>query len=135
MAKRNLEAETPTKSFCNQVNRAKRKAKLQCLLQERNLTQAEIDTNPQQKQYTEIFCQQKIKEQVKEFYGRLYNFQPTSPDKDAILDAIGPQNVKTLNPHEIEQTESNITMSEIEFCLQKIRNNIAPSSSGFTGAF
>ena len=65
MAKRNLEAETPTKSFCNQVNKAKKKVKLQCLLQERNLTQAEIDTNPHQKQYTEIFCQERQERYVK----------------------------------------------------------------------
>ena len=32
MAKRNLEAETPTKSFCNQVNKSKKKVELQCLL-------------------------------------------------------------------------------------------------------
>ena len=41
MAKRNLEAETPTKSFCNQVNKSKKKVKLQCLLQERKLTPEE----------------------------------------------------------------------------------------------
>ena len=35
MAKRNLEAETPTKSFCNQANKSKKKIKLQCLLQEK----------------------------------------------------------------------------------------------------
>ena len=59
MAKRNLEAETPTKSFFNQVN------KLQCLLQERKLTPEEQNANPHQKQYSEIFCQNKIKAQVR----------------------------------------------------------------------
>ena len=61
MAKRNLEAETPTKAFCNQVNKAKKKTKLQCLLQERNLKQVEIDTNPQQKQSQKFFARQKLK--------------------------------------------------------------------------
>ena len=65
MAKRNLEAETPTKSFCNQVKRSKKKVKLQCLLQERKLTPEEQNTNPHQKQYTEIFCQHEIKAQVR----------------------------------------------------------------------
>ena len=64
IAKRNLEAETPTKSFCNQVNKSKKKVKLQCLLQERKLTPEEQIRNPQQKQHTEIFCQHKIKAQV-----------------------------------------------------------------------
>ena len=32
VAKRNLEAETPTKSFFIQVNESKKKDKLQCLL-------------------------------------------------------------------------------------------------------
>ena len=41
MAKCNLEAETPTKSFCNQVNKSKKRVKLQCLLQERKLTPEE----------------------------------------------------------------------------------------------
>ena len=72
---------------------------------------------------------------MREFYGRLYNFQPTNPDKDQILDAIGIENIKTLNPHELEQTEKEISMAEIEFSLQKTKNNIAPSSSGFSGAF
>ena len=67
MAKRNLEAETPTKTFCNQVNKCKKKVKLQCLLQERKLTPEEQKQNPQQKQYTETFCQHEIKAQVKKF--------------------------------------------------------------------
>ena len=113
MAKKNLKAETPTKTFCNQVKKLKKKAKLQCLLQERKLTPEEQNANPQQKQYTEITCQHKIKAQVKEFYGRLYNFQPTNPDKNEIMNAIGPQNIKTLNPQELENTEKEITMNEI----------------------
>ena len=99
MAKCNLEAETPTKSFCNQVNKSKKRVKLQCLLQERKLTPEEQIANPNQKQYTETFCQNKIKTQVREFYGKLYNFQPTNPDKDQILNAIGIENIKTLNTH------------------------------------
>ena len=113
MAKRNLEAETPTKAFCNQVKKSKKKAKLQCLLQECRLTPEEQNSNPHQKQYTEITGQHKIKAQVREFYGRLYNFQPTNPDKNEILNAIGPENVKTLHPHELEHTEKEITMNEI----------------------
>ena len=135
MAKHNLETETPTKSFCNQVNKSKKKVKLQCLLQERKLTPEEQTANPYQKQYTEIFCHNKIKAQVREFYGKLSNLQPTNPDKDQILNAIGIENIKTLNPHELEQTEKEISMAEIEFSLQKNKNNIAPSSSGFSGAF
>ena len=65
MAKRNLEAETPTKLFCIQVNKSKKKVKLQCLLQECKLTPEEQNTNPHQKQYTEIFCQNKTKAQVR----------------------------------------------------------------------
>ena len=60
MAKWNLEAETPTKSFCNQVNKSKKKVKLQCLLQERKLTPEEQLANPNQKQNVNIFCQNKI---------------------------------------------------------------------------
>ena len=63
----------------------------------------------------------------------MYNFQPTNPDKDKIINAIGIENIKTLNPHKLEQTE--IEMTEIKFCLEKNKNNIAPSSSGFSGAF
>ena len=77
------------------------KVKLQCLLQDLKLTPEEQNTNPQQKQYTEIFCRHKIKAQVKEFYGRLYNFQPTNPYKDQIIYAIGLDNIKTLNLHEL----------------------------------
>ena len=52
MAKHNLEAETPTKFFCNQDNKSKKKVKLQCLLQEGKLTPEEQNANPQQKQNT-----------------------------------------------------------------------------------
>ena len=38
MAKRNLEAETPTKNFFNQINKSRKKVQLSCLLQERELT-------------------------------------------------------------------------------------------------
>ena len=54
MAKKNLGAETPTKSFCNQVNKSKKKFKLQCLLQESKLTPDEQNASQHQKQYTEI---------------------------------------------------------------------------------
>ena len=104
MAKRNLEAETPTKAFCNQVKNYKKKVKLQCLLQERNLTPDELLANPNQKQYVEIFCQDKIKDQVRDFYAKLYYHKPTNPDKDEILEHIGVENVKTLTQNELEQT-------------------------------
>ena len=135
MAKRNLEAETPTKSFWNQVNKSKKKVKLLCLLQERKPTPEEQNTKPQQKQYIEIFCQHKIKAQIREFYGRLYNFQPTNLDRDQIIDAIGLENIKTLNPHELEQTEKEITMALIEFSLQKTKNNIARDPRAFREPF
>ena len=35
----------------------------------------------------------------------MYNLQPTSSDKDQIIDAVGLENINTLNPHELEQTE------------------------------
>ena len=62
-----LEAETPTKALCNQVKNSKKKVKLQCLLQECKLTPDELLANPNQKQYVEIFCQNKIKDQVRDF--------------------------------------------------------------------
>ncbi len=36
---------------------------------------------------------------------------------------------------ELEKTERAISMSEISFCLGKTCDNIAPGSTGFTGAF
>ena len=81
MAKRNLEAETPTKSFHSQVKKAKKKVKLQCLLQERNFTQAEQESNPHQKQYTEIFCQKKSKHKLENFMADFITFNPQTPTK------------------------------------------------------
>ena len=49
MAQHNLEAETTTKNFCNQVNKAKQTVKLTCLLQERKLTPEETLADPTQK--------------------------------------------------------------------------------------
>ena len=118
MAQKNLEAETPTKAFCNQINKAKKRIKLSCLLQERKLTPQENLTDPTQKQFEEIFCQTKIKTQVRDFYANLYNHRPTNPDKDKILKAIGKDNIKTLMPEELVETEKQITMNEIEFCLK-----------------
>ena len=59
----------------------------------------------------------------------------TSPDKEEIINAVGIDNIKTLNPQELELTEKEISMNELENCLKKTKNNIAPGSSGFTGAF
>merc|ERR1712239_63499 len=135
MAQRNLEAETPTKAFCNQVNKNKKRTKLTCILQERKPTPQEEKNNPTQKQFEEIFCQVKIKDKVRDFYANLYNHRPTSPDKDEIIRYVGKENLKTLTPDELAQTEKEISMYEIETCLKKTKNNIAPGSSGFTGAF
>ena len=65
MARRNLEAETPSKNFCNQIKKSKQKAKLTCLFQERNPTPEEAIENPTQKQYEEISSQAKNKNHVK----------------------------------------------------------------------
>ena len=70
-----------------------------------------------------------------EFYGNLYHHRPTNPNKNQIIDTIGPNNIKTLNNNELQNTEKEVTMQELEFCLSKTKNNIAPGSSGFTGAF
>ena len=61
MGKRNLEAETPTKNCCKQVNKSKQKVKLSCLLQEQKLTPEETLSDPTQKKYEDIFSQTKIK--------------------------------------------------------------------------
>ncbi len=135
MAQKNLEAETPTKAFCNQRNKAKKRTKLSCLLQEKKLTPQEKQIDPTQKQFEEIFCQTKIKTQVRDFYANLYNHRPTNPDRDEIINAIGKDKIKTLMPEELTETKKQMTMNEIEFCLKKTKNNIAPGSSGFTGAF
>merc|ERR1712059_42314 len=89
MAQRNLEAETPTKNFCNQINKSRKKVKLSCLLRERKLTAHETLTDTTQKQFEEIFCQTKIKDEVRDFYANLYNFNPTNPDGVEIENAIG----------------------------------------------
>ena len=56
MAKRNLEADTPTKTFCNQINKSREKVKLSRLLQERKLTPQGTLAEPTQNQFEEIFC-------------------------------------------------------------------------------
>ena len=119
MAQRNLEAKTPTKTFCNQINKSKNIIKLSCLLQERKLTPKETLADPTQKQFEEIFCQTIIKSQVRDFYANLYNFKPTNPDRGEIENTTGKVHVET----------------EIEFCLKKTKSNIDPGSSGFTDAF
>ena len=135
MTRKNLDAETPTKNFCNQIRKSKQKAKLTCLLQERPLTPEETLKDPTQKQYEEIFSQTKIKNHVKEFYSSLYAKKPTNPDREEIIHAIGKDNFKTLNPLDLKLTEREISMCELEHCRKKTRNNIASGSSRFTGAF
>ena len=90
MAKRNLEAETPTKSFCSQIRKSKERVKLTNLIKERKLTQAEQLADPTQKQFVEIF--------VKDFYSSLYAKKTTNPNSEEILNAVGKDNIKTLNP-------------------------------------
>ena len=85
LANRNLEAETPTKNFCNQVKNSRKKAKLTCLLQERKLTANEFQNDPTQKQYEEIFSKAKIKDHVKNFYTALYAKNPPNLTKLKLL--------------------------------------------------
>ena len=98
MAKRNLEAETPTKNFCNQINKSRKKAQLSCLLQERKLTPQETLDDQTQKKSEEIFCQTKIKDKVRDFYANLYNFKPTNPNEEEINNDIGKNYIKNINP-------------------------------------
>ena len=72
LAKRKLEAETPTKNLCNQVKKSKQKTKLTCLLQERELTPQEFSKHPIQVQYEEIHSQAKIKAKAKDFSTKRY---------------------------------------------------------------
>ena len=65
LANRNLEAESPTKKICDKVKKFHKKEKLTCLLQERKLTAHELQADPTQKQYEEIFSQDKIKDHIK----------------------------------------------------------------------
>ena len=81
MAQCNLEAETPTKNFCNKGNKSKQKVKLSCLLQERKLTPEKTLTDSTQKQYEEIFSQTQIKIQVKDFYANLYTNRTSNPTR------------------------------------------------------
>ena len=55
--------------------------------------------------------------EVKEFYEDLYKKRQTNPEL------------------ELRNTEAKITMEELSACLAKTRNNVAPGSSGFMGAF
>ena len=111
MAKRNLEDETPTKKFCNQIKKFRQREKLTCLLIERKLSRAETPADPIQKQNEEIFSQTKIKNHVKDFYSNLYAKKPTTPNSDEIIKAVGKDNIETLNPQELELTEKEISMS------------------------
>ncbi len=52
-----------------------------------------------------------------------------------IIDALKPGAIKQLTEIELKNTEAKITMEELSTCLAKTRNNVAPGSSGFTGAF
>ena len=54
----------------------------------------------------------------------MYNHKPTNPDREEIENTIGKNNIKTLTPEELVETEKQITMNEIEFCLKKTKNNI-----------
>ena len=82
MAERNLETDTPTNSFCNQVNKSKKKVKLQWMLQERKLTPEEQITNPNQKQYGEIFCQNKLKPKLENIMQTFTITNPQTPTKN-----------------------------------------------------
>ncbi len=52
-----------------------------------------------------------------------------------IVEALGPGAIKQLTEIELKKTEAKITMEELTACLAKTRNNVAPGSSGFSGAF
>ena len=55
MAKRNIEAETTIKNFCNHIKIYKERIKLTHLIKERKLTQAEQQADPTHKQFLDLF--------------------------------------------------------------------------------
>ncbi len=72
---------------------------------------------------------------MKELYEDLYRKRQTNPVYSEIIDALDPNAIKQLTELELKNTEAKITMEELSACLAKTRNNVAPGSSGFTGAF
>ena len=54
-------------------------------------------------------------------YSDSYAKRQTNTNKEDILNRIGTQNLKTINPLELQETEKNITMAELEYCLKKLK--------------
>ena len=42
---------------------------------------------------------------IKDFYSSLYSKRDADPNLDEVLEAVGPQNIKTLNSQELGNTE------------------------------
>ena len=68
-----------------------------------------------------------------EFYWNLYRKQEVVIDRDEIKKMTG--HLKTISEAKKVKLESEITINEVSQCLKNTRNNVAPGSLGFSGAF
>ena len=132
LAKYHLEAETPTKAFCAQVASQKKKIRLSHLRKKRKKKPGE---EKEEDKYDDLLKHSEIMKEVKDFYEDLYKKRQTNPVYAEIVEALGPGAIKQLTEIKLKKTEAKITMEELTTCLAKTRNNVAPGSSGFSGAF
>ena len=74
-----------------------------------------------------------IEWEVCKFYWNLYQKQDVEVDLEEIKRMTG--HMKTISDVEKAKLEIQIIISDVSQCLKNTRNNVAPGSGGFSGAF
>ena len=81
--------------------------------------------------------QTEVEDEARRFYRKLYSCHDNIITIDTIEEFLGPASASCpkLTPTETQSMEGELTMQELQKYLKKVRNNVSPGSSGYSGEF
>ena len=127
LAKYNLEGERPTRFFCS-MNKKCRKTAQFCTLIWKVVNELGNEVEET------LHKQGEIKEEVHNYYEKLYKHREVEHTQNKILKQIG-NDIKNIFDYEKETLEDPIGMTELTDALRNTRNNVSLGVSGFSGEF
>ena len=138
-AKYQVDGEKPTRFFYNlEKSNAAQKFIPSLFVGEINpLTGAPVLNAHGKQKEKEVVTQKEVENEARNFYRKLYSCKDNEITINTVEEFLGPHvdACPKLTNAERESIEGELTMVELSNYLRKVRNNVSPGSSGFTGEF
>ena len=85
----------------------------------------------------EVVTQKEVENEARNFYRKLYSCKDNEITINTVEEFLGPHidACPKLTNTERDSIEGQLTMVELGNYLKKVRNNVSPGSSGFSGEF